>query len=156
MMGYIEKMSNLQAFKTNNAENYSERLKKDHIPKNVIANEVKQSLSRAKRGISRDCHGLRPRNDFVGLPRLRAVTHFGVQARRFAPRNDNFLWTYTLMISYFHSRRSRIRPSLSVRVPLSMNSSLSILTVHISLKTFSNSLSSLARSCGPASTFRVK
>jgi lipoate-protein ligase A len=24
----------------------------------------------------------------LGLPRLRAVTHFGVQARRFAPRND--------------------------------------------------------------------
>src|SRR4030042_6244666 len=55
----------------------------------------------------------RPRNDFVGLPRLRAVTpactkrsgedrHFGVQARRFAPRNDNLLWTYTI-ISFFFS-----------------------------------------------------
>ena len=88
---------------------------------------------------------------YIGGNLFPLTTHYSLSADKQALFQHS-----TIPIFYFQVRRSRIRLSFSVRVPFSINSSLSILTVHISLKTFSNSLSSPARSSGPASTFRVK
>jgi hypothetical protein len=55
-----------------------------------------------------ECHCGRLKSDEIATPACRnalptAGRHFGVQARRFTPRNDNFLSTFTLDLVSFVS-----------------------------------------------------
>jgi hypothetical protein len=141
-MGYIEKIPTLQAKEASTSEG--------SCPSNRNSAETGGRACAPKR-YSAQARRAAP-TDFLLpiIPRLPTPVPTVGGAGRHCSKIPSFRYFH------FHVRRSRIRPSLSVRVPLSISSSLSILTVHISLKTFSNSLSSLTRSSAPASTFRVK